>query len=213
MDFFEVVHTQRAIRRFRDEPVPDEAIRAILDAAIRAPSGSNLQPWRWLVVRDADVKARLGQSLVESVEASGFLPMIRDRLAAAGTPREERMYRQAIDLVTDIGSAPVLVVPCLVGLSSPTSDAQSLLAGSSIYGAVQNMLLAARALGLGTVLTTFHARFEEGLREILAIPAAATPVALVPIGYPADGEGFGPTSRRPVSEVAFLDGWGVPLPG
>ena len=211
MDFFEVVHTQRAIRRFRDEPVSDEAVRTILDAAIRAPSGSNLQPWRWIVVRDATVKARLAESLLESVEASGFLPMVRDRLAAARTAREQRMYRQAIDLVTDLGSAPVLVVPCLVGLSSPTADVQSLLAGSSIYGAVQNMLLAARALGLGTVLTTFHARFEEGLREILAIPAEATPVALVPVGYPADGERFGPTTRKPVEEVAFLDGWGLSL--
>ena len=83
MDFFEVVHTQRAIRRFRDEPVSDEAVRTILDAAIRAPSGSNLQPWRWIVVRDATVKARLAESLLESVEASGFLPMVRDRLDGA----------------------------------------------------------------------------------------------------------------------------------
>jgi nitroreductase len=212
MDFFDVVQTQRAIRRFRDEPVAPEAIRTILDAATRAPSGSNLQPWRWLVVRDDGVKARLAAALLAAVEASGFLPSMRDRLVTAETPREERMYGQAIDLVTDIGAAPVLIVPCLVGLTSPTADVQSLLAGSSIYGAVQNMLLAARALGLGTVLTTFHARFEEGLREILAIPAEATPVALVPVGYPADGERFGPTRRKPVEEVAFLDGWGTPFP-
>lgn len=211
MDFFDVVHTQRAIRRFRDEPVPEDAIRTILDAAIRAPSGSNLQPWRWIVARDPAVRARLSQSLRETVEASGFLASVRERLENAETDRERRMYRAGIALASNVGEAPVLIVPCLVGVTSPTTDQTSLLAGSSIYGAVQNLLLAARALGLGSVMTTYHARFDEGLRAILEVPDEATPVALIPVGWPAEGERFGHAARKPLEEVAFLDGWGRPL--
>jgi nitroreductase len=211
MDFFEAVHTQRAIRRFRDEPVPEALLRQVLDAAIRAPSGSNLQPWRWIVVRDSATRARLSASLRETVEASGFLASVRERMANAESERDRRMYEAGIALASEVGEAPVLVVPCLIGLSSPTTDQGSLLAGSSIYGAVQNLLLSARALGLGTVMTTYHARFEEGLRAILGIPDEATPVALIPLGWPAEGQRFGRAARKPVEEVAFADRWGAPF--
>jgi nitroreductase len=106
----------------------------------------------------------------------------------------------------NVTSAPVLIIPCLVAPMSPTSDANNLFAGSSIYAAVQNLMLAARALGLGTVLTTFNIRIEDVIRSEFGLPDDAKPVAVIPVGYP-DGQRFGPTTRKPVESVTFWDGW------
>jgi nitroreductase len=106
-----------------------------------------------------------------------------------------------------VTSAPVLIIPCLVAPPSPTADANSLFAGSSIYAAVQNLMLAARAEGLGTVLTTFNIRIEDVIRAEFGLPDDAKPVAVIPVGYPA-GERFGPTTRKPVDSVTFWDAWG-----
>ena len=102
--------------------------------------------------------------------------------------------------------APAMIIPCLYGLSSPTQDVNSILAGSSIYLAVQNMLLAARALGLGTVMTTVQMMLDANLRQILDLPDDAHPVALIPIGYP--DANFGPTTRKGLDEILRWNGWG-----
>lgn len=215
MDFFEVVHTQRSIRRFKADPVPEEALRQMIDAAIRAPSGSNEQPWAWLVVRDEGKRRAIADAVRAWLGASA-IGQIRERAASAATAGERRMLEGAADFFEDVAAAPVLIVPCLYRVTSPTPDAHSLLAGSSIYGAVQNLMLAGRALGLGTVLTTFQAGIEDVLRRELGLPGDALPVAVVPVGWPAEGQRFGPTTRRPVDEVTFWDSWGSgpngPLP-
>ena len=116
------------------------------------------------------------------------------------------MYAGAAQMFEHLENAPVFIVPCLFEVTSPATDATTLLAGSSIYGAVQNLQLAARGLGLGTVLTTAHAGVEPMLRAELGIPDNAQPVALIPLGYPAAN--FGPTRRKPVEEVLYWDRWG-----
>jgi F420 biosynthesis protein FbiB-like protein len=203
LEFFEVVHTQRSIRKFKPEPVPEEAIWKMIDAATRAPSGSNTQPWSFLIVQDAAKK----QVLAEAVRARfGDPEEALKEAAAMEDPARRRMRFASIAFRQDVASAPVLIIPCLVSPTSPTSDVDSLFAGSSIYGAVQNMMLAARAQGLGTVLTTFNVALEDLIRSEFGLPAAAKPVAVIPVGYP-DGQRFGPTTRKPVESVTYWDGW------
>jgi F420 biosynthesis protein FbiB-like protein len=204
VEFFEVVHTQRSIRQFKPGPVPDEAIWKMLDAAIRAPSGSNTQPWAFLVVRDLGkrdaiaraVRERMGDPAQGRAEAQQMDPVRR------------RMRLASIAFRENVTSAPVLIIACLVAPTSPTSDVNSLFAGSSIYAAVQNLMLAARAQGLGTVLTTFNIRIEDVIRTEFGLPDGAKPVAVIPVGYPY-GERFGPTTRKPVESVTFWDAWGA----
>ncbi len=211
MGFFEVVHTQRSIRRFKPDPVPDEAIWAMLDAAIRAPSGSNSQPWIWLVVRDDARRAIIAGAVRGYYDASDRWQQLQSNLDRSNDPSHRRTLRRVIDFVGNIAAAPVLIVPCLVGIASPDTDPRSLLSGSSIYGAVQNMMLAARAQGLGTVLTTFHKFIEDKLRAEFHLPENAVPVCVVPVGYP-EGQRFGPTTRKPVETVTYWDDWGATAP-
>jgi F420 biosynthesis protein FbiB-like protein len=193
MDFFEVVHTQRAIRRFKPDPVPEEAVRIMVDAAIRAPSGGNTQPWAFLVVSDAAKRQVIGDAVK----------------AGMTDPTRRRMRLGSIAFRENVASAPLLIIPCLVRPSSPSSDVNSLFAGSSIYGAVQNLMLAARAQGLGTLMTTFNIAIEPVIRKEFGLPDDAKPVAVIPVGYPAEGEHFGPTSRKPAESVTYWDGWGA----
>jgi nitroreductase len=138
MEFFEVVHTQRSIRQFKPDPVPDEAIWKILDAAIRAPSGSNTQPWAFLVVRDADRRQVIAQAVRERMED----PVRRRAEAEQMDPVRRRMRLASIAFRENVASAPLLIIPCLVAPTSPSRDMHSLYAGSSINGAVQNLMLA-----------------------------------------------------------------------
>jgi nitroreductase len=212
MDFFDVVHTQRSIRYFKPDPVPRDALVKMLDAAIRAPSGSNLQPWRWLVVQDEAKRTAIARAVQARFAGPGNLERMRQRAAQEQDPTARRMLQGAAHFFADVAKAPVLIIPCLYQVTSPTNDPRSLLAGSSIYGAVQNMMLAARAQGLGTVLTTFQAGIEGVLRREFGLPEDAVPVAVVPVGYPAEGQRFGPTTRKLVQEVAYWDGWGRQVP-
>ena len=208
MDFFDVVHTQRSVRRFKPDPIPEEMIWTMIDAAIRAPSGSNLQPWIWLVVQDQGKKEAIGHAIRDHFSEAGTTEAMRRSLGGDPSPTLRRMRLGAIWLRENIAAVPVLIIPCLVGVTSPVSDQRTLLAGSSIYGAVQNLMLAARAQGLGTVLTTFNSFMEDVLRRELNISQEAVPVCIVPVGYP-DGQRFGPTTRKPVDTVTYWDNWGT----
>ena len=103
-----------------------------------------------------------------------------------------------------MGEAPVLILACVCHDGSPGT----LSRGSSVYPAVQNLMVAARGLGLGTVITTIHLRYEDEIKALLGIPENGDTVALIPLGYPEDGAGFGPTRRTPVEDVSYLDRWG-----
>ena len=208
MEFFEVIHTQRSIRRFKPDPVPDDLIWKMIDAAIRAPSGSNLQPWVWLVVRDQAKREAVARAVRERLEADGRLQEMRQNAEQLETASRRLSVRRAVELFENLAAAPVLIIPCLIGVTSPVSEARSLFAGSSIYGAVQNLMLAARALGVGTVLTTPNIYVEEMLVKEFHLPENAIPACIIPVGFP-DGQRFGPTTRKPAKTVTYWDDWGA----
>lgn len=209
MDLMEAIWTTRAMRRLKPDPIPDDVLRAIMDAAIRAPSGGNSQGWNFLVVRDKELIGKL---------AAIYKPAL-DALFAPGTPYSRqaesadpaiaggvrRMIASAKHLADHMHEAPVIVVPCLRTGGRPTD----LSAGSSIYPAVQNLMLAARAYGVGSTLTTVHRTRQDEVRTLLGIPAEVETAALIPLGYPTGRWGI--AERRPVEKVVYGDRWEEPL--
>ena len=219
MGLFEAMYSARAIRRFKPDPVSNEAIGKVLDAAIRAPSGSNEQGWEFIVVKDAAQRKKIGD--VYRKGGGILMAMYSGRVKPPHMSEETytKLMASATYLIDHMGDAPVLLVACLkqTAPSGPPpqfpADALAGLknmprsAGSSIYPAVQNIILACRGLGLGTVLTTIHMFYEDEVKQILGLPPEVHTYALMPIGYPAGK--FGPIKRRPVSEVAYLDKYGT----
>ena len=203
-NIWEVIYTQRAIRYWQDRKVPRELLEQVIEAGSKAPSGSNLQPWKFLVVDDDKKRIAISTALREVFEGSPAKALVE-----AGEGSEDRSQRLMLtgarQFFSKLEKAPALIIPCLYKLESPTLDPNSLLAGSSIYTAVQNIMLSARALGLGTVLTTAHVMIESILRGILKIPDDAFPVAFIPIGYP--DANFGPTTRKAVDEIICWNKW------
>jgi nitroreductase len=202
MEFFEVVTTQRAIRHFKPDPVPDAVLRQILDAAICAPSGGNRQSWRFLVIRDPKTRARLGELYRECSLELLNLPYYRDALSAPPDSPARRMMASAGHLIEHFHEVPVLILACI----ATDGVTPTITTGSSIYPAVQNILLAARALGIGTCLTTIHRFRDQAVKQLLGIPADVETAALIPLGYPL--RKFGRPPRRPVVEVTFAERWG-----
>ncbi len=197
--------TTRAIRRYRDEPVPATALRAMLFAATRAPSGSNRQPFRFLVLTDGDVawqaKALIGRAARDAWSHKRARDRYDEGSGRDGGSPKARMARAMQSYVDHFEQAPVLVLPCLVRYREPHT-----LEGASVYPACQNLLLAARALGYGGVLTLFHGLVEPELRALLAIPDGVFVAATITIGRPAGAHG--PVRRRPMSELVYGERWG-----
>ena len=199
----EAIETQRAIRYFKPDAVPDEDIDRLIYAATKAPSGANRQPWKFLVIRDSALKRSIGDLYLRSWTASygesaDPPPVIQPRVRTSAAHLAERIHE-----------VPVLIMVCIEHDGSPSTMGR----GSSIYPAVQNILLAARALGLGSVITTLHKRYEDEIKELLHIPDNVETAALLPVGYPAEGVSYGPTRRAPVEEITYLDRWGCPPGG
>ena len=194
----EAIFSQRAIRRFRPDPIADDDLRDILLAATRAPSGGNTQPWHFLVLRDRDVIARFATLYREAWWAKRRDQGIR---GPEDIPAGSGVTQSAMRLADDIGGAPVIVLLCA---TAPGAGAMG-----SVIPAAQNLLLAARALGIGGTITTLHAQVDEQVRALLAIPAGVQVVYCIPLGHPRGR--FGPAVRRPLAEVASLDRWGQPL--
>ena len=216
-DLFEAIHTTRAVRRFRDEPVPDAILHEILAAATRAASARNAQPWYFLAVRAAEPKRIIGELYLKAWrQAQTYTESTHADADVEARPDYPEMMRRVDHLATHLAAAPVLILACLdTRQLGPIADrAGNILspasAYASIFPAVQNLVLAARGLGLGTTLTTVHLAVEDEIRAALGIPAHVRVAALVPLGYPT--RPFRPTERKPVSEVAFLDAWGNPFP-
>lgn len=204
--FFDIVSTTRAMRRLKPDPVPDDLLRQVLQAGAYAANSSNAQAWRFLVVRDPEIK--------RAVQV-WFKKAFEERVAAhylhgdppPGVSREKylRQYDAVAYLTEHFHEAPVWIVPCLDTGGTPPNH----WSGASIYPAVQNMLLAARALGLGATLTTRHLVHEAESEAALGLPAGVRSYAIIPLGYPMGN--FGPVRRRPVEEIVFADRWGQPI--
>jgi nitroreductase len=203
-DLFEIMESCRAMRRLKPDPVPDELVARILRAGISAPSGGNTQKWRFLVIKDRKIK-----EAVQVIYKRAFDEWIGPRYLTSEPPpgvTKEQYLRQhaAVSYLTDhFHEAPVWIVACLEDGPNPSRSA-----GASIYPAVQNMLLAARALGLGTTLTTRHLFYEKEAEKALGLPEGVHSYAILPVGYPMGK--FGPTKRGPLNEVVYQDRWGQP---
>lgn len=211
IDLFEAIYTTRAMRRLKPDPIPQEVLGAILDAAIRAPSGGNAQSWAFVVVQDAKLRERLGALYRPQIEAlfepgGAYYHQLHssDPVIAA---RTKRLADSALYLGNHLQDAPVIIVPCIWTGGRPTN----IITGSSIYPAVQNLMLAARAFGVGSTLTTVHRGSQDAVRDLLSIPAEVETAALIPLGYPAGR--WAVAQRRPLSDVAFNDRWGQPFAG
>jgi len=207
VEFFEVVTTQRAMRRLKPDPIPDAALRQIMDAAICAPSGGNRQNWSFVVVRDPAKRARLGELYRE---AWGELMKVPYYAGASKEPANSpagKMLASARHLGEHLSEAPVIVLACVA--LDPGAKA-SLTTGASIYPAVQNLMLAARALGVGSCITTIHRFRDAQVKELLGIPDGFITCATIPIGYPARPL-TEKLSRMPVSEIVYADHFDRPL--
>jgi nitroreductase len=207
VDLLEGLATTRAIRRFTSDPIPDGDLATILWHATRAPSGSNRQPFRFVVLQDGpaarEAKAALGQAFrtfwAEKRAADGYGA---GSGADASSPKA-RMARTMQRFVDRFEETPVVVLPC----HERRDRGPDRTDGASVYPACQNLLLAARALGYGGVLTMWQAVVEDELRQILGIPQHVWIAGAIALGRP---EGHhGPVRRRPVQEVVFGERWGV----
>ncbi len=201
--------TARSIRRYRDEPVPPEVLRAVLFAATRAPTGSNRQPFRVLVLTDGP-KAAAAKALVGEAAREFWAGKRRDdgydegSGVAADSPKA-RLARTMQGYVDDFERVPALVLPCLVRHREPNA-----FEGASVYPACQNLLLAARALGYGGAFTIFHAFVETELRSLLAIPDDVFVAGTITLGKPAGAHG--PVRRRSLRDLVYEELWERPAP-
>ena len=197
--------TTRSIRRYRDDPVPAEALRAILFAATRAPSGSNRQPFRFVVLTDgpkaAEAKRLIGEAARLVWRGKRQSDGYDSGTGASINSPKARMARVMQAYVDDFERVPVLVLPCLIRYRPPTT-----FEGASVYPACQNIMLAARALGYGGVMTGFHFGAEAALRDLLEIPQEVVMAATITLGRPRGGHG--PVRRRPMGELVFEETWG-----
>ena len=203
----EGIATTRAIRRYHDEPVPPEVLRAVLFSATRAPSGSNRQPFRMLVLTDGpragEAKRLIGNSARQLWETKRQIDAYDSGSGVAINSPKSRTARTLQDYVDAFENAPVLILACLVRYRKASS-----FEGASVFPACQNILLAARALGYGGVLTGFHFGVEAELRALLEVPDDVFMAATITLGRPKGAHG--PVRRRPMAELVFDDAWNCP---
>jgi nitroreductase len=197
MDLYEALYTTRAMRRVAPDPVPEDVVKLMLDAAVRAPSGSNAQSWRWLVVTNRETVAAMAvlyreawQHLNDTVYAG---------VDRTSDPTLRRVVGSASWLAENFEQVPLIVLP--FDRNDPS--------GSSIYPAVWNLMLAARGQGVGTTLTTVLGAFKgKELGELLDVPEGKgwANAAAITCGYPLGN--WGVAKRRPVHEVVHAERWG-----
>ncbi len=197
----DALHSTPSRRYLSDRPIPDDVLWALLDASVRGPSGGNTQQWAWIVVRGPAVKERIAGWYREGWEAAYGARREQILNAEPGSGDMSRAsFLAAEHLAEHLAEAPVWVFPVLLR----GARSQNPRLGSSIYGAVQQLMLAARAYGIGSTLTTLHTGHEDDVRDLLGLPPEALTMALIPLGYPAKGRWAQPR-RRPLEEVVHFD--------
>lgn len=202
---FEAMYSCRAMRRLDTKEVPEELLLKLIDAGNQAPSGSNMQRARWIIVRDAaqrEALAKLNKTAVEAYVGpqsgrAGSLPH-------QSADKRQRMLDSVIWQAENLQNLPALVIPCME-FDGPVSAGEAARAGSSLWPGVQNLLLAARALGLGAALTTLGLSDRDASRAVLGLPENIEAFALIPVGYPLGN--FGPLTRLSAAETMRWDRW------
>ncbi len=201
-----VMETQRAVRKVRPDPVDDRIVLRCIELALRAPTGSNGQNWEFVVVKDRDTKARFARIYRRAWWVYGGV----GRRLKRGDEAMEKVLDAVDWQVQHFEDIPVLVIACLRGARLPLIPPPPTAASSyygSIYPSVQNLLLAARAVGLGASLITLPLLSVTAARRVLGLPLSVTPACIVPLGWPRGR--YGPTTRRPVGDVVHLDRYGM----
>lgn len=217
VDLYEAMSTLRAVRRLKPDLIPAEVLNRVLQAAAWAPTGGNVQPFRIIAVTEAHAKQTLGTLYhAEWHEYSKghikAMPSMRD------VAREQmaKMLKAGDYLASHMAETPVILVFCfnpkLMAITDSGLGRPSIVGGGSVYTAVQNVMLACRAEGLGCVLTTLLCQQEAAVKTLLNIPGDWYTCAHVPIGYPVL-KGHGPISRRPLDKLVFADQWAQPFEG
>ena len=201
-DVFEIMSTTRSMRRLKPDPVPDDLIRKVLEAGLGAANGGNTQKWRFMVIKNPAIK-----QAVQVWYKKAFDEIVGPRYAASApppgvtAPKYQRQHGAVEYLTEHYHEAPVWIVTCLEDGPNPNRSA-----GASVYPAVQNMLLACRALGLGSTLTTRHLQFEKETESALGLPPGVHSYAILPIGWPMGK--FGPTGRGKMADFVYGDTYG-----
>jgi nitroreductase len=212
MDLFEALGTTRAVRRFTDAPVTAEEVMTCIRAAVQGPSGGNIQPWQFLVVTDPGTRRALGDVYRRAYDR--YEPALLQARPPARSPEDEasfgRMRRASRHLAEHLGDAPVLILVLMPNISMTLGDAEGPLdvgtPFASVYPAVQNLMLAARGLGIGTTLTTVYRIYQDEVRALCGIPERYEIVALVPMGRPQ--RPFRVGRRRPAEQVTHWERFG-----
>lgn len=202
MPLQEAMRTQRAIRRLKPDPVDDALVLGLIELAIRAPSGSNRQRWEFIIVKDPQVK----QGLARLNRQAWWLPRRVRSWATRNDPQRRKMLDSVLWQADHFEEAPVIIVACLEGHYVPFLHISATTYFGSIFPAIQNLLLAARAVNLGAALTTIPIWNTFSARRILGLPWNITPCAVIPLGWPVGH--YGSTTRRPVHEVVSFDRFG-----
>ena len=197
------IHSTPARRYLSDQEIPDDIIWELLDAAIRGPSGGNSQNWSWIVIRDKKTKNIIAEWYLNGWNRSYGIRrdeiMKRSDISDSLRPRN---YLSAEHLANHIQEAPVWVFAVLRN----TVNSKNPRAGSSIYGAVQNLMLAARYYGIGSTLTTLYSIHENKVKKLLGLPDDSMTMALIPLGYPSKGQWAQPKRQR-VEDVTHWEHW------
>lgn len=201
MDLYEALYTTRAMRRVKPDPIPDDVLRSMLDAAVRSPSGSNSQNWRWLTVTDRSTMQELGKLYAEAwIELNETVYKgARAKAEASGNESMQRIYSSSQRLADNFGDSPLVVLP--YHRNDPS--------GASIYPAVWSLMLSARSFGVGTTLTTVLGIFrQKEVADLLGVPLDKgwQNAAAIPCGYPLGR--WGVAKRDPVQDVVYEERWG-----
>ena len=205
MDIFDVIYNCRAMRRLDTKPVPAELLVKLVDAANQAASGSNMQRALWIVVTDTDVKKKLADLNRQGVESYiGPQTSRPDAVPHQSKEKRLRMLDAVIWQTEHMHEMPAIVMACME-FGSPITDKTITQGNGSIWPGIQNLLLAARALGLGATPTTLALGDRQAVAEALNLPDTMAAYCLIPVGYPLGK--FGPVTRKPVEEVMRWDQW------
>ncbi len=204
MGVFDAIYHTRAMRRLKPDPVPEELLVKLIDAANQAPSGSNAQNGRWIVVRDKEAKAKL--AVLNKTAVDRYAQSFNADMPGQDPDARRRILASVQWQADHLAEIPALVIACLeFGSPPPDRFAAGAGSGGSIWPGVQNLLLAARALGLGAAPTTLGLSNRDAAREALGLPDTIEPFCLIPVGWPMGK--FGPVTRRPIEEIMRWDRW------